>query len=1631
MANKVDLITIQGNQIISETYNNINANFEKMANILNEIDIDSKRNFYNIKSLSWKTNTNSDNLIAKIELEGRTDTINSPSIPLAGDTPGIVSINDQTFKGNKTFKNSIILSNEGIKGINDRDIITQDNKFVYIGGKNDNSIKLEYDKEGNLIGTYVDDNLFKSTIEESVGELQKQYADSLEKMFNTLNKQVDKTITVWEYKNEQEITGYETYEDENDNIKSYKPWDSDDDNSLHQQDILLTYSDERDNTWNNIYWKDSNWKAYIYTRNSLGDLLWKLVDESNSFASMAIKVKEIDKKAGDLDGQRNFFTCTRKQMNDGDTISQHKVGDIWIVADDNGEDCPIDYKDFQVGGFYMCQLEDNNKPHKKHTDNWTLLVDFDSIFEKKIEDEENLKKIRNGLYVVDNILSDYIISSYEKNQLRNEWKRITGLDGTSSIQPEIKYYRDLETDSDSDDILIKTDIYSIYDMIGIISNEKKGNYDIDNVDRDLFDETDGIIIKLYKILFVNENGAKLDSNEIVTLKNVSYTNAIYTAFNNFYQYYNKIYNLAFGDLKNNIDEVNKTISELGNTVGNELSKLTERIVSTESFISGIGDGVQTIWFRNGTINIGGTDYDDTPYPRLDENSNITEGNYMASDNIGRLPWSETYGDKKEDGSIKRNDNGFIVVTGENINKKREIDKKHIGDIYVYLKKDDKTKRGVWIYDDDDALKEGDSWRGGWKELPENDVRYPAVAASLFEAADASIAADGAINVFYTMPLNGYSVGDMWIISSEDANNQRKPTGAQEGELWYAIEDNESYDKSHWKKTKSDGSGLTKDQTNVVDSFKFEEDVMEDGATETFGGLNIMNLLYLKDFNGSEDTEGVITGGLSGIRNDNTGLFLGSDYHNAYKAANPTQQKNPETERYFTSTKEYIEYYKKHNDDNSVKIPPVLLTKDGFNSVIGGCYFSDDDKLMVPVTNIDGEIKCKSLKADNDSENPNDAEATVTSNSFKIKYGNAYIEISLINGVPTLIGVNKEGKTSWSLGEIDRDNSMCNILYNPIFGDINYVKAAEIASYESIILDRVASQIDTNLPICTIVNKYPLYLKDSDSYKISPLKTNMKYKIGNKVKYFSYNITQECPYYFDFEDFILGYAYKLKSEEYYSILCCIPMSEVSTYIKSKYGIDVSATQLDSDIAKAKIHEEKYKIYVIDRSFKNYEYMKYIVEYIKNDITYYNDIKYNYVDILSSIGALDNFLSPGDTKDFKFHGDFIEVQEVENIVNKFDYFLKKYTNNSNIGKYDVKIYNQDGYDRSIVACNPQKEVNGDEYSPNYIIKRDNDKWDTYLEKYCNDNGINPILFNNNENYGYYNCNLAVFELQDGLPSPRNISELSWNSWWYSIDSIRDCVDKNTESGSNKIFDDYYPRIFDISSEIEILDTGDFEYNYDSITLTKKIQKYNVDILYNVINYENKNATVFNRYYTDLKLLSFDYNNSNIISYNTDEVYPNYKVSITESISGDIYTYVYNNGEKIFLLNDEVIDSDSLPEELKYIFMAYKDSSPILTTKFKIKKIVSNNTCEIEEDTGIISLDGENNTTSEENIHVELIISLDYYPVAENSYVWFDALTTYIDISKTIILKRNFKDQKLTMYQSMEGDPSMPEYTPKNEK
>jgi hypothetical protein len=853
---------------------------------------------------------------------------------------------------------------------------------------------------------------------------------------------------------------------------------------------------------------------------------------------------------------------------------------------------------------------------------------------------------------------------------------------------------------------------------------------------------------------------------------------------------------------------------------------------------------------------------------------------------------------------------------------------------------------------------------------------------------------GIFNTYYKAEQNIYSKISKKSIS--DANT--------------ALKDAEQAKSDAAKALEAAGSS----DSPLLSAFDVQDGVVQYGNTTINGGLLINNMLYVSD-----PLNNNTTGGLSGLKNDEVGLFLGSTYEAAYGAANWDGLKDDVKQWYKNS------YTGEKNAEGKPTDVPVLLTKSGYGSNIGGCYFDENLTMKVPVGNIDGEITCKSLKADNDSTNPNDAEATVTSNAFKIKYGNAYIEISLVNGVPTIIGVDSNGDTSWSFGAGSNDSAMYNLIYNAIYGSVLY-ETKQVVSTNVYEFDSLKSKVNISLPTFTIVNKYNPALTYSDDVdgtacRIIPLKTRMKYKIGNKVKYFSYDVTQKCPYYAEVIDILCGFSIDIDTDNTsQSLMYYLYKNEIDKlveYISNKYGITLTKNNLEKDIVgNSDTTNKKY----IDKH--DMTYSQYYIEYIKfSHLSEYNCAIYKayYNSAIDGQDAtLDdytyNYVSAGENKIMNFHDDF---KNIENEPTKYTYFYNNFTTNSGESTYEVKILNQDGEWRNIIAGNNKDgdlpyESSSDK-KPSYVITDTDADWATYKDVYCEKKGISKSDFN----YKY----LFVFDKQDGLPTPRNLCELAFNTWWYSLNSI---VYKANNDDYNEEYDDFYPRIFDVTCEIELFDTGAGGEHTNTMTHIDKVSKYNYERLFNVYkNSTEASEKESKKKYTNLKLVYANYNVTNVLQYNETEAYIEYRLSITESISGDVYTITHTSKDTLYLLNGEKISD--LPAELSEFFSNYN-----MTVTFTLDKTRGNtaNVSIFDESSGKITFSGENSSDFKEDVlYIDMKVTpptKDKLDIDEsNGTIDFDTATTSTELPNTISVTRLYEDEAYSSaYQKMIIDPAI---------
>lgn len=203
---------------------------------------------------------------------------------------------------------------------------------------------------------------------------------------------------------------------------------------------------------------------------------------------------------------------------------------------------------------------------------------------------------------------------------------------------------------------------------------------------------------------------------------------------------------------------------------------------------------------------------------------------------------------------------------------------------------------------------GESIGWHWHKIADSDA-----VKALQVAAAAQDTADSKRRVFTDQPYTPYDVGDLWV--KTDVNN----TSLNDTLYCQSGKTSGSFDSKHWVSSTAALEALNTANSALtnVQNVDFLTQVMQSGVTESKGGLFLTNIIALRDSNNT-----LITGGMSGIKDDNVLLWGGGTYNHAVSAA-----KSPD----------YI--------SAGTGIPiTTLIKKDGTGKI--GAFFIDKDTVKV-------------------------------------------------------------------------------------------------------------------------------------------------------------------------------------------------------------------------------------------------------------------------------------------------------------------------------------------------------------------------------------------------------------------------------------------------------------------------------------------------------------------------------------------------------------------------------------------------------------------------------------------------------------------------------------------------------------
>lgn len=920
-----------------------------------------------------------------------------------------------------------------------------------------------------------------------------------------LKNQLDKKISNW--------FGVGSPEGEDGNQK--RPWlddsDSDfDEDKFHENDIYtdigkLPQGESDDDpdvsatagyTWAFIKQEDN--KTYK----------WIKTGQMSAFEQLLQSIGGID---GIKDGLRDYYYVTYGYWQNNDHT--HKVGDIWVVKIDN--DKQNNNENYHENEVYMCMKSDVDNPHKGwDSTHWMRILsstDYNDLVEKISNTQTSLDSINRKFTSLND---DNVFSLLEKITIRNEWLKISG---------ESKYNYDSNRPTNDEDLL------NYYINLTGSNGSFKNTYNIIK-DSNLKSSIDQSILSGYEHSFL------ILSKYLISCKLFEDND---THISDISQPSSKSKNANTGDIID--DNISVEIVQRPTFKDTLLSYFTDYYTKEQNILI-ILQTLKTIktqtdgQIRQFAGNCPVWEYKFPDFEHWNYDDHLGDVYRDVSSENPENPtsgwlWRFTEGDVENPtddypNSIQQPDNLVIKKDGKTYHWHHETSKElndlanrleELANKYQNSDDDDFTlfvkKPNPYIY------QAGDIWIVHKDDYTDN-------------KGVKCVINDGQ-QYIYTYAKQG----DFLVAISSNTTDSDTTDGEHNPDDWELTDVSESIKQSTLEKSGLDV--LTK--------------IATDGTTNIEGGLVLTNLILMKDVNSDQvqggisgkkdDRVGLFFGDSYDIAYQYANQFPFEDYKQKYnsekdetekgkivdtvsnllddlhkslpKGITPESTKNDTGSLYWLLTqydwandsvkrgiKNYFNDQPSSPDDswsaNTIrtyvdtqpKHPPVLITKDGKGSNIGGCYIDDLSKLRVPSDHIDN-LSVNTLKAIEDGST---CVAKVDNSSFMIEDGKAYIKMSLYNGQPLVTGCDKDGNVVFEIGG-HTTNGTANYQYNDTVFNI-LVNSNDLDKMS--LTDVEKSRAVVNLPKVSIV---PNWNNGVNEFKLTDI--HFEYKIGTKNQYIQY------------------------------------------------------------------------------------------------------------------------------------------------------------------------------------------------------------------------------------------------------------------------------------------------------------------------------------------------------------------------------------------------------------------------------------------------------------------------------------------------------------------------------------------------
>ena len=919
-----------------------------------------------------------------------------------------------------------------------------------------------------------------------------------------LKNQLDKKISNW--------FGVGSPEGEDGNQK--RPWlddsDSDfDEDKFHENDIYtdigkLPQGESDDDpdvsatagyTWAFIKQEDNTYK-------------WIKTGQMSAFEQLLQSIGGID---GIKDGLRDYYYVTYGYWQNNDHT--HKVGDIWVVKIDN--DKQNNNENYHENEVYMCMKSDVDNPHKGwDSTHWMRILsstDYNDLVEKISNTQTSLDSINRKFTSLND---DNVFSLLEKITIRNEWLKISGeskynyvSDRPTNDEDLLNYYINLTGSNGSFkntyNIIKDSNLKSSIDQ-SILSGYEHSFLILSKylISCKLFEDNDTHISDISQPSSKSKNantGDIIDDN--ISVEIVQRPTFKDTLLSYFTDYYTKEQNILI---------ILQTLKTIKTQTDGQIRQFAGNCPVWEykfpdfehwNYDDHLGDVYRDVSSENpenptsGWIwrfTEGGIENCQDDYP----NSITQPDNLVITKDDKTYHWHHETSKELEDLAQQLKDLANKYQNSDDDDFTLFVKKPNpyiyqAGDIWIVHKDDYTDNKGVKCVINDGQqyiytyAKQGDFLVARYSNTTDSDTTDGEHNPDDWELTDVSesikqstleksgldvltkIATDGTTNIEGGLVLTN-------LILMKDVNSDQVQggiSGKKDDRVGLFFGD--SYDSAYqyanqfpfedYKQKYNSEKDETKKENIVNNVSKLLDDLhksLPKGITPEYTKNDIGSLYWL--LTQYDWTHDAVKRGIKNYFND--------------------QPSSPDDSWSANTIRTYVNTQPKH--------PPVLITKDGKGSNIGGCYIDDLSKLRVPSDHIDN-LSVNTLKAIEDGST---CVAKVDNSSFMIEDGKAYIKMSLYNGQPLVTGCDKDGNVIFEIGG-HTTNGTANYQYNDTVFNI-LVNSNDLDKMS--LTDVEKSRAVVNLPKVSIV---PNWNNGVNEFKLTDI--HFEYKIGTKNQYIQY------------------------------------------------------------------------------------------------------------------------------------------------------------------------------------------------------------------------------------------------------------------------------------------------------------------------------------------------------------------------------------------------------------------------------------------------------------------------------------------------------------------------------------------------